>query len=151
MPSLPTLAAYGIGLVVTLVLAARLTPRTWWRRANARALAVLAAGTTVIGSALAALAEPVLHPAARASDALSEAAREAPMPGRAYRVRDDLNLRDASGTGARRIGVVGSGSIVTATGARDGDWWQVRARLGGREVQGWASSLWLRRADEARR
>ena len=149
MPSLPTLAAYGVGLLVTLALAARLTPRAWWRRANARALAVLVAGTTVIGSTLAALAGGG-DSVAPTGDALSAAARDAPMPGRTYRVRDDLNLRDASGTSARRIGVVGTGSIVTATGARDGDWWQVRAHLDGREVQGWASSLWLRRADEAR-
>jgi len=147
MPSPLTLAAYGIGLVVTLVLAARLTPRAWWRRANARALAVLVAGTAVIGGTLAALADddplPLLHPAATAGDA--------PIPGQTYRVRDNLNLRDARGTSARRIGVIGTGSIVTATGKRDGDWWQVRAHVDGREVHGWASSLWLRRADEARR
>jgi hypothetical protein len=37
---------------------------------------------------------------------------------------------------------------VTATGTAEGDWWRVRARVDGRELEGWASSLWLRRADE---
>ena len=35
-----------------------------------------------------------------------------------------------------------------ATGRREGDWWQVRADVDGKSWQGWASSLWLRRADE---
>ncbi len=30
------------------------------------------------------------------------------------------------------------------------DWWQVRATVDGEAVEGWASSLWLRRADEGR-
>jgi hypothetical protein len=29
-----------------------------------------------------------------------------------------------------------------------GDWWQVKASVDGKPVSGWASSLWLRRADE---
>jgi uncharacterized protein YraI len=62
-----------------------------------------------------------------------------------------LNLRAASGTGARRIGVVPAGATVTTTGARDGDWWQVSAMVGGKEANGWVSSLWLRRADEHHR
>jgi hypothetical protein len=37
---------------------------------------------------------------------------------------------------------------VTATGRRRGDWWQVSAVVDGRRLEGWASSLWLRRADE---
>ncbi len=44
--------------------------------------------------------------------------------------------------------MVPAGTVVTTTGARDGDWWQVRAQVGGKEVRGWSSSLWLRRADE---
>ena len=40
------------------------------------------------------------------------------------------------------------GTVVSATGATDGDWWQVRAKVDGRDVDGWASSLWLRRTDE---
>ena len=41
-----------------------------------------------------------------------------------------------------------AGTVVSATGATDGDWWRVRARVDGRDVDGWASSLWLRRTDE---
>ncbi len=74
----------------------------------------------------------------------------APGAGTSYRVHEDLNLRAAKGTGARRIAVVPAGSVVTATGHGDGDWWQVSTRVGGKEVRGWSSSLWLRRADEAR-
>lgn len=37
-------------LLLTLVLAAFLTPRHWWRRANARALAVVAGGTALFGA-----------------------------------------------------------------------------------------------------
>jgi hypothetical protein len=37
---------------------------------------------------------------------------------------------------------------VTASGKRRGDWWQVSAVVDGRRLDGWASSLWLRRADE---
>jgi hypothetical protein len=44
--------------------------------------------------------------------------------------------------------VVPAGAIVTPTGQHDGDWWQVRATIDGRETTGWASSLWLRRSDE---
>jgi hypothetical protein len=47
---------------------------------------------------------------------------------------------------------VPAGATVTTTGARDGDWWQVRATFGGAApVEGWVSSLWLRRAEEAHR
>jgi hypothetical protein len=65
-----------------------------------------------------------------------------------YRVVDDLNLRAAKATGAPRLAVLPAGTLVTRTGAADGDWWQVRARLRGKDVEGWASSLWLRRVDE---
>jgi hypothetical protein len=46
--------------------------------------------------------------------------------------------------------VLPAGTLVTRSGAADGDWWQVRARIQGREIEGWASSLWLRRIDEGR-
>ena len=39
--NLHTAAAYAAGLIVTLFLAAYLTPRSWWRRLNARATARL--------------------------------------------------------------------------------------------------------------
>lgn len=143
------LAAFGAGLLVTLVLAAWFTPRAWWRRANARALAVLAAGTAGIGGLLFWLAAPA--EAVRAAQPMAVAARSPLLAGHSYRVYQDLNLRAASGVGSRRLAVVPAGASVTATGARDGDWWQVAARLDGREVRGWSSSLWLRRSDEGAR
>jgi hypothetical protein len=42
--------------------------------------------------------------------------------------------------------VLRAGTVVSATGATDGDWWRVR--VDGSDVEGWASSLWLRRTDE---
>jgi hypothetical protein len=65
-----------------------------------------------------------------------------------YRVVDDLNLRAAKATGAPRLAVLPAGTLVTRSGAADGDWLQVRARVRGHEVEGWTSSLWLRRIDE---
>jgi ferric-dicitrate binding protein FerR (iron transport regulator) len=141
--------AFGAGLLATIVLAAYLTPGRWWRRANARALTVLAAGTCAIGSLLLWIAGGpggAADPAASAAELRPESA----LAGRSFRVFDNLNLRAASGVGARREVVVPAGTTVTATGARDGDWWEVSARIGGHEVRGWASSLWLRRADERR-
>jgi hypothetical protein len=69
-------------------------------------------------------------------------------PALRYRVVEDLNLRAAKATGAPRLAVLPAGTLVQRTGAADGDWWQVRARLRGRQVEGWTSSLWLRRVDE---
>jgi hypothetical protein len=153
---LMTLAAYGVGLIATLVLAAFATPRHWWKRPNARALAVLAGGTLVIGSAFAWLfAPPSTAQAAPLAAPLAAVAAmpspEAPEPGARYRVFDDLNLRSSRSVGARRLGVVPAGAIVTATGAQAGDWWEIAARVDGEDVRGWASSLWLRRPDEKRR
>jgi uncharacterized protein YgiM (DUF1202 family) len=144
-----TVLAFGAALVVTLVLAAFLTPRAWWRRANARALAVLATGTFGIGTALLWLFEPqgVAH-AAPAPAALPSAAPQATAG--TYRTWDDLNLRDGTGVFAKRVAVVPAGERVSATGQRKGDWWQVSARVDGREVRGWVSSLWLRRMEETR-
>jgi len=73
-----------------------------------------------------------------------------PQAGLRYLVADDLNLRDGNGVRARRVAVLRAGSAVTATGDSDGDWWRVRARVDGQVREGWASSLWLRRADERR-
>jgi hypothetical protein len=137
-------ACMAAGLLATLVLAAWLTPRAWWRRANVRALTVLATGTLAIGGALAWLAWPA--PAAQA--ALPPAIL---LAGHSYRVYQDLNLRAASGVDSPRLAVVPAGASVTATGKRDGDWWQVSAQLEGRVVCGWASSLWLRRPGETAR
>jgi hypothetical protein len=69
-------------------------------------------------------------------------------PALRYRVVEDLNLRAAKATGAPRLAVLPAGTLVQPTGAIDGDWWQVRARLKGRQIEGWTSSLWLRRVDE---
>lgn len=143
--------AFLLALATTLVLAAFLTPGRWWKRPNLRALAVLVAGTWGIGSLLLWLA-PVPAMAAPPATQGIAAIGPAPLPaGRTYYVFEDLNLRAASGTGAQRVAVVPVGAMVTATGAREGDWWEVSAKVGGRQVTGWASSLWLRRADEHRR
>jgi len=146
MPTATTIAAYCAGLLLTLCLAACLTPRAWWRRANARALAVLVCGTALLGGLLHALAEPDAGP--RAAKLAALPVSEAPVAGAQYRVRDHLNLREHTGINARRLAVVPAGARVTATGQRRGDWWQVSAVVDGRRHDGWASSLWLRRADE---
>jgi hypothetical protein len=143
------IGAFGAALVLTLCACAWLTPRAWWRRPNVRALGVLAAGTAAGGALLLALfGLPGTMPA---SVELAEApltANDVPVAGAPYRVRDALNLRVAGGIGAERLLVVPGGARVIATGRRDGDWWQVRATVDGKDVEGWASSLWLRRADE---
>jgi hypothetical protein len=129
------------------MLAACCTPRAWWRRPNARALSVLVLGTGLIGGALWAWLAPR---APLSASAPVRAALAVPAAGHSYRVADALNLRAAHGVGAQRVLVLPPGSIVQATGQRDGDWWQVTARADGRRFEGWASSLWLRRADEVR-
>jgi glucose dehydrogenase len=144
------LAAFGIGLIATLVLAAWLTPAHWWRQLNARALAIVGLGTWGIGTLVLWLAHTQMPAAAPVATAgVAPLTLAAPDAGRSYRVHEDLNLRAGKGTAAQRIAVVPAGSVVTTTGAGDGDWWQVRTRVGGKDVRGWSSSLWLRRADEA--
>lgn len=139
-------AAYGAGLLLTLCLCARFTPNAWWRRPNARALGLLAGGTALGGALLLALFGPAPMPGpATVAPTLTA---DAPVAGARYRTHDALNLRVAGGVDAARLLVVPAGSRVVATGRRDGDWWQVRASVGGQAVEGWASSLWLRRADE---
>lgn len=153
MPAIPYLAigAFAVGLVVTLVLAAFLTPRTWWRRANARAFAVLAGGTVALGSALLWLLQPAATAQAAPLAAHVQPVADEPGAGAVYRVWDALNLRESRSVGARRVGVVPAGAAVTTTGRSVGDWWEVSARIDNRPVRGWASSLWLRRTDEARK
>ena len=152
--------AYAAGLVMTLVLAAWCTPRRWWRRPTLRGGAVLAGGTFAIGTLLLALggrpqtavgrAQAVLATDAPLDTApLPAAATEAsPRAGASYRVAEELNLRATRGVYAPRLAILPAGSRVIASGAADGDWWQVRARVDGRELTGWTSSLWLRRRDE---
>jgi hypothetical protein len=145
--------AYAAGLVMTLVLAAWCTPRRWWRRPTLRGGAVLAGGTVAIGTLLLALAgRPQTALAASVpidTLPLPAAATEAsPEAGASYRVAEELNLRATRGIYAPRLAILPAGSRVVASGAVDGDWWQVRARVDGRELTGWTSSLWLRRRDE---
>ena len=144
--SILALAAFGFGLIVTLVLAAWLTPARWWRQLNARALAIVGVGTWGIGSLVLAMAQTPAAPSATLG--IAPVTLAAPHTGRSYRVHQDLDLRAAKGTDAARIALVPAGTMVTTTGNADGDWWQVSARIGEREVRGWSSSLWLRRADE---
>lgn len=137
-----TILAYGAALLLTLCLAAWLTPRSWWRRANVRALAVLAGGTILIGTLLDTLLAP-------AQEVQVAAQGQLPVAGQRYRAWDHLNLRSSVGVGARRLAVLPAGTRVTASGRHHGDWWEVSADVDGRRQDGWASSLWLRRADEA--
>lgn len=142
-------AAYGLGLLLTLVLAGLLTPRRWWRRPTAGTAALVGGGTLAFGALFAGLLPAAARPVA-VPVPLTASVPPAPIPETLrYRVIDDLNLRAARATGAPRLAVLPAGTLVTRTGAADGDWWRVRARLQGREVEGWASSLWLRRVDES--
>jgi hypothetical protein len=127
--------AWAAALAATLVLAAWCTPRAWWRRPNLRALAVVAGGTLGFGLLLSGMLPPAPVPAAPTANAH-------------YRVVDDLNLRADRGVRAPRVRVLPKGTVVSATGATDGDWWRVR--VDGSDEEGWASSLWLRRTDEGR-
>lgn len=145
-----TIGAWTGALAVTLMLAAWLTPRHWWRQLNLRAMAVVLVGTWGIASLVVWLAQAPAPAMAASTPArgVTPISANAVDAGVTYRVHDDLNLRAAKGTSARRVAVVPAGSVVTTTGVRQGDWWQLSARVDGRQVEGWASSLWLRRADE---
>ncbi|MBV7534306.1 SH3 domain-containing protein [Duganella sp. sic0402] len=142
--------AFAAGLLITLFLAAYLTPRAWWRRLNARALCIAVAGAWSFGSLiLYALQAPASAIAAETPP--TPAPRSAAMPpaaGKPFRVHRDLNLRSAPGVHAPRMAVVPAGVEVTPTGVQDGDWWQISATLHGSENTGWVSSLWLRRSGE---
>jgi hypothetical protein len=139
--------AFAIGLAITLFLAAYLTPRAWWRRPNARALLISVAGAWGFGSLI--LFFTHATPPAEASPAAASAEVPAALnAGQPFRVHRDLNLRAAAGVDTARLVTVPAGAVVTPTGARDGDWWQVKARVAGRDTEGWVSSLWLRRSGE---
>lgn len=143
--------AFAIGLAITLFLAAYLTPRQWWRRPNARALLIMVAGAWGFGSLILYFAQE--PPAAAASIAGAPSAAAAPdasalIAGQPFQVHRDLNLRAAAGVDTIRLVTVPAGAIVTPTGAREGDWWQVKARVAGHDTEGWVSSLWLRRSGE---
>jgi hypothetical protein len=158
--------AYAAGLVLTLFLAAYLTPRHWWRRPNARALLVMVVGAWGFGSLILALphglvpgslrdapAQPTAQATQPAPPSASEAdirqsAANAIISGLPFQVHRDLNLRAGAGVHAARLVTVPVGATVTPTGRRSGDWWQVSARVAGRDNTGWVSSLWLRRSGE---
>jgi hypothetical protein len=155
---MPALAAYALALVLSLALAARFTPRHWWRRPTLRGGAVLAGGTLLFGTGLLVLLAMLVGrtapapasdtPLAALAAAVPKTPGNPPVAGARYRVAAQLNLRSGSGVKAARLGVLRAGSRVVASGAADGDWWQVRAEVDGREQTGWTSSLWLRRIDE---
>ena len=154
--------AFAAGLVITLFLAAYLTPRQWWRRPNARALLIMVVGAWGFGSLIlyAAHGRAATSPAPLpgetepATAAIATAARDAGEPspaliaGQPFAVHRDLNLRTAAGVHAARLVTVPAGSVVTPTGEQRGDWWQIKASVAGRESTGWVSSLWLRRSGE---
>jgi hypothetical protein len=171
MAKLYCAGAFLAGLVVTLFLASCLTPCRWWRRPNARALLILVAGTWGIGSLLlhlapaprawakaagqdSALAAPALTGKPMSPDADADA--DAPtggqpgpaMAGQPFLAHRALHLRAAAGVAAPLLATVPPGATVTPTGARDGDWWQVRATMADASAVGWVSSLWLRRSGE---
>jgi hypothetical protein len=149
--------AFAAGLVITLFLAAYLTPRGWWRRPNARALFIMIAGAWGFGSlilyvshvplfsahAATATATTITTTTDAAADTLAGPASDQP-----FRVHRALNLRAAPGVHAARVAVVPAGAIVTPTGERHGDWWQIQSTADGHTTTGWVSSLWLRRSGE---
>lgn len=154
---LSAVAAFAAGLVVTLVLAAYLTPRAWWRRPNARALFIMVTGAWGFGSLIlyathgpaGAQASPVI--AATTPIVIEDSAAESSpnaAAGRPFLVHRDLNLRAAPGVHATRLAIVPAGAEATPTGMRNGDWWQIKTSVNGRENTGWVSSLWLRRSGE---
>lgn len=67
-------------------------------------------------------------------------------PSGGYRVFHRLNLREGPGIESARIAVLNVGEVVSYDGAAQGDWWRIRTATG---TTGWASSIWLRRPDEA--
>jgi hypothetical protein len=70
------------------------------------------------------------------------------LAGLPFQVHRDLNLRAAAGVHAARLAIVPAGAMGTPTGARNGDWWQIRTGASSQETTGWVSSLWLRRSGE---
>jgi hypothetical protein len=147
MPNLQTLTllAYLGALAATLLLAAILTPASWWKRPNVLAACVLAGGTWGLGGL--GLQWLAANPARAAVPpvATGQPAKEVQR----YVVYHDLNLRHGASTAAPRLAVVPVGAIVTTTGRRNGDWWQVSTKIGEAQLTGWTSSLWLRRAGES--
>jgi hypothetical protein len=152
--------AFAAGLVITLFLAAYLTPRQWWRRPNARALCITVLGAWGFGSLIlyalhgaqpAAASTPATVAIAAAPTQTPEGATAPltqPIANQSFQVHRNLNLRRAAGVYAARLVTVPAGATVTPTGVRSGDWWQITASVDGHENTGWVSSLWLRRSRE---
>ncbi|WP_332856383.1 SH3 domain-containing protein [Duganella sp. S19_KUP01_CR8] len=160
--------AFAAGLVITLFLAAYLTPRQWWRRPNARALLIMLVGAWGFGSLIlyaahgrqtgseaTVVAAPdrsaearAITAAAATREAAARAASAALIAGQSFAVHRDLNLRAAAGVHSARLVTVPAGATVTPTGARNGDWWQIKASVAGHQNTGWVNSLWLRRSGE---
>lgn len=144
-------AGYAGGLAATLILACYLTPARWWHRPTLRNLGIVALGTWGIGSTLLQSlggTVPAQAAATPAAPATAPAAAAPPPAIKPFRVHRALNLRSSPGTSAERLTVVPAGSLLTPTGIRDGDWWQVRTEIDGKTQTAWASSLWLRRQGE---
>jgi hypothetical protein len=147
---LPLAAAiYPAALLVTLVLAAYCTPRRWWRQLNLRAIAVTLGGTLLFAQ----LFSHWLLPAHAASGDSGTARQSGAAAGstamaQPFIVHHDLNLRYAAGVQATRMRTIPARALVTPTGPRQGDWWQISACSGGQCSTGWVSSLWLRRSEE---
>lgn len=99
------------------------------------------------GSTMAA-AGPATANASNASSASSTSSASSGAALHPFRVHRDLNLRAAASVDAPRLALVPAGASVVPTGARSGDWWQVRTVAGGAAGTGWVSSLWLRRTAE---
>lgn len=109
----------------------------WLDVANARELEAQLAQRQLLPTAA-----PVTNAVAEAPAVPATAAAE---PSGEYRSIHRLNLREAPGTAAPRITVIGQGDTLTYDGTREDDWWRMRTRTG---QVGWTSSLWLRRPDE---
>ena len=155
--NLYTACAFAAGLAITLFLAAYLTPKQWWRRANARALLIMVVGAWGFGSLILYAVQGTRPAAAGTLDSAAPGPTsvvpdpaKAPdlIAGRPFQVHRDLNVRAAAGVHAARLITVPAGATVTPTGARDGDWWQVTIGVDGHQKTGWVSSLWLRRGGE---
>lgn len=89
-----------------------------------------------------------ITPANSDRDAKSPSTPRPATAGQPFQTHRALHLRAAAGVNAPLLATVPPGATVTPTGARDGDWWQVRAEMADDGSVGWVSSLWLRRSGE---
>lgn len=117
--------------------------------------ALSAAGLRVVSQTGVAASAPTLSagisnaPSATTSEptapsaSASAPAQTAPQlePSGRYRTVHRLNLRSGPGTQHPHLLTLERGEHVQYDGARQGDWWRVRAAMG---AVGWGSSLWLR-------